>query len=884
MRIHRLRSITAIILISFISLSFISDHGNVSIEDRIIAFFYNQNQIPQEKLYLHLDKPYYAAGDKIWFKGYLLNGITHKDNALSNFFYVELINEKDSVLIRKKIKRDQEKGFNNMIPIPAAIEPGNYYLRAYTNWMCNMDSNFFYYKNLYIRNSIATAIQSGITYENGEKQKEAVIQFVDEKENPFIETKIRYTIGNKNDNKTKKGSIKTDDNGQIRIQIPENRWEEAGSFISVLFDDETYEYTRTFYLPRKNTEFAVSFFPEGGNLITGALQQIAFKAQQENGFSCEISGIVLDSKGDSITSLKSEHDGMGVFSFTPMANEQYKAVVIAKNGETRSFDIPKAVDSGFSLRINHRKNSVIYQVTAAKDSLWQDSIYMAAHIRGQLILLNPVTSEQPAGMLNTDSLPEGIAHFLLVNKESKPLNERLIFINHPQEATWNVQSDKPQYGTREKINIDISTQKKDGTPIEGDFSVSITNNSHITPDSLSDNICSYFLLTSDLKGYIENPAYYFIDNSLIRQKHLDYVMLTHGWRRFNTTNIDMPEIPEIKHFIEKGQYINGHIKNFFGKNAKNPFVKLMCLDMGILTEIQADEQGNFIFDSLNYTDTMTFKIQAKTKSGFSTVDVVVDKDSFPIAYNKYPYATEKNVVKEKYLDDLGDTYIYEGGLEITNLKEVVVTAKRKEVIKNKYGGINDTAMGIEEIEKKMPGAHNAFDIIMRMPGVMISGESVRIRNNQGAPLLMIQGSPFDCNAETLRMILTDDIESIEILNETSSSFMGSNGRYGAIIINLKQGEIQTKRPNPTLQTFTSLGYSKEAEFYSPVYDTPQQPNNGKKDLRSTLYWNPSVKTDSTGCARIEFYTSDQPADYHIIIEGIDKDGHVYRYSNDIVKP
>ncbi|MBQ7824229.1 MAG: TonB-dependent receptor, partial [Bacteroidaceae bacterium] len=188
MRIHRLRSITAIILISFISLSFISDHGNVSIEDRIIAFFYNQNQIPQEKLYLHLDKPYYAAGDKIWFKGYLLNGITHKDNTLSNFFYVELINEKDSVLIRKKIKRDQEKGFNNMIPIPAAIEPGNYYLRAYTNWMCNMDSNFFYYKNLYIRNSIATAIQSGITYENGEKQKEAVIQFVDEKENPFIET------------------------------------------------------------------------------------------------------------------------------------------------------------------------------------------------------------------------------------------------------------------------------------------------------------------------------------------------------------------------------------------------------------------------------------------------------------------------------------------------------------------------------------------------------------------------------------------------------------------------------------------------------------------------------------------------------------------------
>lgn len=883
MKISLLRNAAFIILISFISLSFITNNNNnISIEDRIIAFFYNQSLIPQEKLYLHLDKPYYAAGDKIWFKGYLLNGMTHEDNALSNFFYIELINEKDSVLIRRKIKRDST-GFNNMIPIPAAIEPGNYYLRAYTNWMCNMDSNFFFYKNLYIDNSIATAIQSNITYETGEEGEEAVIRFTNEQAEPFIETKIRYSIGNKNDHKTKNGRTRTDDKGEIRIPIPNDRWGEKGSFISVMFNDETYEYGRTFYLPPKNKDFAVSFFPEGGNLITGALQQVAFKAQQEDGFSCEISGAVLDSKGDTVTLLRSEHDGMGVFSFTPTA-EPYKAIITAENGETRSFDIPQASHSGFNLRINHRQNSVIYQITAANDSLWNDSIYIAAHVRGQLILLNPVTAEQPAGMLSTDSLPEGIAHFLLVNKESKPLNERLIFINHPLESTWKVQSDKPQYGTREKIKIDISAQKKDGTPIEGDFSVSVTNNSHILVDSLSDNICSYLLLTSDLKGYIENPAYYFIDNSVVRQKHLDYVMLTHGWRRFSTNNIDMPEIPEIKRFIEKGQYISGHIKNFFGKNAKNPFVKLMCIDIGILKEIQADEQGNFIFDSLNYTDTMTFKIQAKTKSGFSTVDVVVDKDSFPVAYNKYPYAIKQEVAKKEYLDDLGDTYIYEGGMEITNLKEVTVTAKKKEVIRNRYGGINDTAMGIEEIEKKMPGAHNAFDIIMRMPGIMISGESVRIRNNQGAPMLMIQGSPFVCNAETLRMILTDDIESIEILSETSSSFMGSNGRYGAIIINLKQGEIQKRRPNPTLQVFTSLGYSQKAEFYSPVYDTPQQPDNGKKDLRSTLYWNPAVKTDSTGCAQIEFYTSDQPADYHIIIEGTDQKGHIYRYSNDIVKP
>lgn len=883
MKLHHLRNLILFVFVPLICLSFSSENNNVSLQDKIIAFFYNQNQIPQEKLYLHLDKPYYAAGDKIWFKGYLLNGITHQDDALSNFFYVELINEKDSVLIRKKIRRNPDKGFNNMIPIPPQIEAGNYYLRAYTNWMCNMDSNFFYSRNLYIGNSIDNSIQSGITYEGKDKQKEAVIQFVDEKKNPFIETRVRYLIGNKNSDKEKKGSEKTDDNGQIRIPVPETNWNEAGSFITIMFDDDTYEYKRTFYLPRKNTDFAVSFFPEGGNLIAGNLQQVAFKAQQENGYSCEITGAIINSKGDTVIALKSEHDGMGAVSFLPDVNEQYKAIVTSEEGGSKSFDLPQVKNTGLGLRINHRKNSILYQVLAANESDWNDSIYIAAHIRGQLILVNQVTPEQPAGIFNTDSISDGIAHFLLVNKEGKPLSERLIFVNHPLESTWNIQSDKPKYGNREKIKLDISALKGNGTPLEGDFSVSITNNAHITPDSLADNIYSNLLMTSDLQGYIENPGYYFIDNSLTRQKHLDLVMLTHGWRRFNSSNLNQPEIPEIKRFIEKGQFISGHIKNFFGKDAKKPLVKLMSLNIGLLTEIQADEKGNFIFDNLNYTDTTTFKIQAKTKSGFSTVDVIVDKDTFPVAYNKYPYPTEKNINIETYLQDAGNTYYYEGGQPIYNLKEVVVTAKRKEVVKNKYGGINDLAMGIEEIEKKMAGVHNAFDVVMRLPGVMISGDNIRIRNNQDSPMLMIQGSPYDCNAETLRMVLTDDIESIEVLNETSSSFMGSNGRYGAIIINLKQGEIQKARPNPTLLTFNSLGYSKDAEFYHPVYETPEKPDDNRKDLRSTLYWNPSFKTDSTGTAQIEFYTSDQPADYHIIIEGIDSKGGVYRYSNDIVK-
>lgn len=79
--------------------------------------FPDHRKTPQEKLYLHLDKPYYGAGEEIWFRGYLLNAITHMDNSPSNYIYVELTDRGDSVLQRFKFRRDS-LGFRGSIPLP----------------------------------------------------------------------------------------------------------------------------------------------------------------------------------------------------------------------------------------------------------------------------------------------------------------------------------------------------------------------------------------------------------------------------------------------------------------------------------------------------------------------------------------------------------------------------------------------------------------------------------------------------------------------------------------------------------------------------------------------------------------------------------------------
>ena len=140
-----------------------------NMQDTIIAHFNLLEKVPQEKLYLHLDKPFYGAGEKIWFKGYLVNAVTHQDNTQSNFIITELVNRSDSIIERRKIRRDS-LGFHNALSLPPTLPAGDYYLRGYSNWMLNQEAEFFYSHNLKIGNSIDNTIVSTIEYQQEENK------------------------------------------------------------------------------------------------------------------------------------------------------------------------------------------------------------------------------------------------------------------------------------------------------------------------------------------------------------------------------------------------------------------------------------------------------------------------------------------------------------------------------------------------------------------------------------------------------------------------------------------------------------------------------------------------------------------------------------------
>ena len=870
------RSITVLlgVLLYFSSLS------AQTMQDTIIANFSLMERIPKEKLYLHLDKPFYGAGEKIWFKGYLVNAITHQDNAQSNFIITELINRSDSIVERKKIRRDS-LGFHNAFTLPATLPAGDYYLRGYSNWMLNEDPDFFFSRNIKIGNSIDNTIVSSIEYQQeDDTHYTAKIKFTSNVQAVFENTTIKY-LYLENGKIKNKGKKKTDENGWISISLPDLKSPVARR-IEVEFDDPQYIYKRTFHLPVFTNDFDVKFFPEGGALINIPHQNVAFKAQGADGFSKEIEGFLFNSKGDTLTNFRSEHNGMGIFTMNPVNNETYYVTVRTNDSITKRFDLPAIEPKGISIAMSHYKQEIRYEIQKTEVTEWPQKLFLLAHTRGKLAILQPINPKRTFGKMNDSLFTEGITHFMLIDEQGNALSERLIFVPDHKPNQWQITTDQPTYGKREKVSLQIAAKDNEGNPVEGTFSVSITDRKSIQPDSLADNILSNLLLTSDLKGYVEDPAFYFLNQDARTLRSIDYLMMTHGWRRHKMENVLRTPSLNFTNYIEKGQTISRRIMGFFGANVKKGPICVLAPKYNIIATTETDEKGQFIVNT-SFRDSTTFLVQARTKKGFAGVDILMDPPQYPVATHKAPYFNGATTFMEDYLMNTRDQYYMEGGMRVYNLKEVTVTAKRERPSsKSIYtGGINTYTV---EEDRLQGYGQTAFDAASRLPSVTITnGSEIHIRNNSEPAIIVIDDIVYEDASDILKDIQVSDMSSISLLRGADAVILGPRASGGAVVITLKDPRNLPARPAQGIITYTPLGYSESVEFYHPTYDTPEKKNAQRSDFRSTVYWNPELRLDAEGKATIEYYTPDSTAPEDIIIEGVDKNGKVCRILQTINK-
>ncbi len=614
---------------------------------------------------------------------------------------------------------------------------------------------------------------------------------------------------------------------------------------------------------KKESRVDVQFLPEGGHLLAGIENKIGFKALNELGQGLPVSGFVFDSKGNEVIEIKSSDLGMGSFRFTPLAKEKYSAVLKAGDDKELKIKLPEAIAMGVTISVTHEVRDVVRIKVLNNFASGQfpanTAYYLLAHVRGEILyshefdLKNPVTEVD----VNTSKFPSGIVHFSLFNMYSQAVSERLIFVNNQDQLRMNIEPSVNITSSREDLTLHLKVTDKNGIPVKGNFSVSIAN----SEDSQNENsILSELLLNSDLRGRIEQPDYYFSDQSPEKQKQLDDLMLTQGWTRISWTRVLSDTRIPPKYENERGIVITGKItKEFFGIPLRDIKVTLSIMnEFNDVFTARSGEKGKFRFESVDYQDTVSVTIEAVRASGRRNLLIFVDSKEDK-EDKDMQYQTLQNLKRHGTLNQ------YETPEDPYKDDPLAEQNKRLYRLHEEPSGGN-----VIIIDERTQNYSSVGQILEgRVAGVMVTGNKVNIRGINSLygntdPLFLVDGIPVD--ADYALSMNPYDVERIEVLKGPETAIYGSRGANGVIAIYTKRGKFMKKG----ILEFKMLGYHTPKEYYNPKYE--YRADDIFEDDRITILWMPYFITDSEGVGKTSFHTSDVKGNFTIRIEGLSEDG------------
>ncbi|RZM28318.1 MAG: hypothetical protein EOO88_09460 [Pedobacter sp.] len=870
---------------------------------------------PQEKVYLHMDKPYYALGDTIWFKAYVTVGSRHQLSAQSQALYVELINEQDSLIQTLKLPVLAGLGMGDFT-LDDDLNEGDYRIRAYTQWMRNSGEDYFFDKTFTVGSPGGEDVVAKADYLynnlNDKPQVVARLTYKDDEGKPLSDKEVRYEIILNNKVIYTK-SLKTDASGVMSVSMANDAPLNAGSgFLrTTIYTKSKRKVIKTFPIKAALSRSDVQFFPEGGALVSGITSRVGFKAIGADGSGIAIKGVVLDNLGQEVISFDSHHAGMGNFVLKPEAGKQYKAKVTYQDNSEALLELPMAKQEGHTLSVYQIENdSLLVRVsTSAGLSKSPKTLSLIAQSGGETVYASKVTASKQISSvwLPKKSFPTGIAQFTLFDENNEPISERIVFIRNPDQMKVTVKTAKKRYKSRERLEVELESSDPTGKPVAGSFSVSVTDESKVPmEEGLESTIFSNILLTSDLKGYIEKPNYYFMADNDTVNKALDNLMLTQGYRRFSWKEISKASPTEMKPLFKAeslGMEISGKVLTLGNDPLPNGKVTLMSLRSGILRDTVTDAMGRFSFRDMVLTDSIRFAVQARTEKKGKKVEIILDTvPKIKAGKNRNLPAASTNIsgMLSNYLENIrhADKAVEKmGGLSrVQRLSEVVIRARKLKNTQFSAQGMYKVPEGHSDQTFLLDGAPTCASLGICLQGRLAGVNFMTLGTARSYPhsfvsgkdggwkpmLVFLDGRRMETDIDVSdifdnNVVDPTDIGKIEVVR-TNLALMALLGGPSVLIIT-KNGYLR-KRYDPSIVNIRPKGYNKVREFYSPKYDYN---NNASSvpDLRSTIYWNANVKTHGLGKTTLSYYNADGPGTYKVVVEGINAAGELarttYRY-------
>ncbi|MDR1197936.1 MAG: TonB-dependent receptor plug domain-containing protein [Prevotellaceae bacterium] len=851
---------------------------NVFNVDSINSHFLNQLTISQhEKIHVHTDRSLYIQGEQIWFRIYLVDAVLHRSVLNSRYVYVELVNQQKNVVARVKIRPVENTYYGHINLSPNLVE-GEYTLRAYTQYMQNAGEDYFFMKTVKIINpmSIRTKINADFEYNPKNEKVTAKLSYTDN----GLQVKINKDILKIKFDNRPENAYYAINNNVAHFSFDKDKIKT----IHAILDIGGIQFVRDITVPEYPADFDVSFFPEGGYLLEGTNCCIAYRALNADGTFEDITGEITDSDGNVLTTIKSQHLGMGKFYMAAEKNKNYFAVCRNSQGTEKRFELPKSQADTYSLKTTWVKDNLYITVQKPDNMQKERDLYILVHTRGITQYAAKWDSSDKAILLHKNDFPSGVLQIFLFDSHLNPVSERLVFnINDNESVKVKFTTDRQNYDAREKINATVKITDIKDMPQKGNFSVSVIDNNDVPVDT-SMSVLSTLLLTSDVKGYIENPDFYF-QNSKTAREALDILMQTHGWRRYDVTEIIKGnyEKPEID--FETGQKISGYVQKYSGSSKTfESSVMVYSKNPPAIDYMQVDSAGRFALANIEFPDSINFTVQAFNKNGKQFVELFVDSDTFPLVTH-----IAKNSVIKKAAEQIGEKeeiFAYEKGVWMFFLEESLVTAKRKERKQNvgaSWYSSNATQSFTEEKIKEMAPLY-VSDILRTDPNISISDGRIiyhgahSMSGDFGAKVaVMVDGIFINSDEDSgfdINMIDVQNVKRIDVFKRTATQIFGLTGGDLVIAITTGSPESYSDKIKFNLKKISPLGFQLPAEFYSPKYQTAAQKNSKESDLRTTIFWNPVIIIDEKGEANFDFYSADYSTVYSVIIEGITEDGKI----------
>lgn len=639
---------------------------------------------------------------------------------------------------------------------------------------------------------------------------------------------------------------------------------------------------------------SLQFFPEGGDMVAGIKNKIAFKANDQWGRPVRIKGVV-QKNGAIVDSLKVLHDGMGFFLLVPQEGVKYTAKWKDGKNTEHTTDLPPVKPAGISLQVGIQPGKRIFTINRpaeAPDNL--KTLHLVGTMQQTMVFkanANLKDATTTGGAIPIQSLPSGILTITVFDDNWNAVAERITHINN-NEYSFVTEMTVQKWGLskrgRNEIELTIPPN------IEANLSVSVTDAS-IEADS-SDNIFSHFLLTGDLKGKVYRPSYYFKNNSDTITQQLDLVMLTHGWRRFKWEEVRNGKFPSIT-YQKDTTYLTLSGKLFglaAGQLQGGGAVVMMVKERDSAAKMMmapVARDGSFNHPDYIFFDSLRVYFQpTKTLSGAS-VNFMTSRMA---ALNyKYP-----NFAGNPLFPDTTGYYrhalLAEEAAQILKqwqgkiLETVRVTATRKpavQVLDEKYTSGFFKGMDAHQFDVLNDpfalGAQNIFNYLQgKVAGLQITTGSgtPSIQWRGGAPLLYLDETSTD--PSMISGIPVTDIAYVKVFRPP---FMGMGGTYGngangAIAIYTRRGGDVSSKPGTGMTANTVVGYAPIREFYSPNYATFVRENE-QRDVRTTLYWRPQVITTAKkNKITLVFYNTDVFSKaLRVVVEGMSKEGQLTHF-------